>query len=49
MKGLFKEMLEHPIATWFVVSVTSSALATVIGSCKKVVTINVISSKTESN
>lgn len=49
MKDLFKSMLEHPIATWFVVSVTSSALATVIGSCKKVVNINVVSEKTGSN
>ena len=43
MKEVLKTMLEHPIATWFVVGVTASGVATVITSLKKTVTINVIS------
>lgn len=49
MKDMFKNMLEHPFATWFVVGVMTSGIVSVVNSFKNVVTINVTSKKNESN
>lgn len=50
MNDLLKSMIEHPIATWFVVGVTADAVVRIISSAKKNVSINIStkSMKTES-
>ena len=45
MKEVIKTMVEHPIATWFVLGITTNCAVRLLTGLKQTVTINISSKK----